>query len=60
MQEQMSGAAMAMPADTNKAFKVELSPLDNIDLLSMVNYRGGEFLQVPAESSDRQMFISPF
>lgn len=22
MQEQMSGAAMAMPADTNKAFKV--------------------------------------
>lgn len=37
MQEQMSGAAMAMPADTNKAFKVELSTLDNIDLLSMVN-----------------------
>lgn len=23
MQEQMSGAAMAMPADTNKAFKVQ-------------------------------------
>ena len=23
MQEQMSGAAMAMPADTNKAFKVK-------------------------------------
>lgn len=24
MQEQMSGAAMAMPADTNKAFKVRI------------------------------------
>lgn len=24
MQEQMTGAAMAMPADTNKAFKVRL------------------------------------
>lgn len=23
MQEQMTGAAMAMPADTNKAFKVQ-------------------------------------
>lgn len=34
MQEQMSGAAMAMPADTNKAFKVFMS------IISWINYRG--------------------
>uniref|UniRef100_A0A673NNP3 ER membrane protein complex subunit 3 n=1 Tax=Sinocyclocheilus rhinocerous TaxID=307959 RepID=A0A673NNP3_9TELE len=31
MQEQMSGAAMAMPADTNKAFKAEWEALELTD-----------------------------
>lgn len=30
MQEQMSGAAMAMPADTNKAFKVHSAVLAEV------------------------------
>ncbi|KAL4683851.1 hypothetical protein H8959_021545 [Pygathrix nigripes] len=31
MQEQMTGAAMAMPADTNKAFKTEWEALELTD-----------------------------
>lgn len=36
MQEQMSGAAMAMPADTNKAFKVHIASAGLIMRLGLV------------------------
>jgi len=56
MQEQMTGAAMAMPADTNKAFKVQNSHLHS----RAVNLRGLEAVCNLASPSIKQGNCSGF
>lgn len=51
MQEQMTGAAMAMPADTNKAFKVQYFHLHSL-LLSPCQPREALWLPVPKIRGD--------